>query len=98
MPEARYRRHRRSPIGKTITGSLTDIRPDDLTVQMAKITPLARIVNVYAPSPHRALLSANVNGGAIAGGRTWADPRGARPRNHVRSGGQGMALLLERLS
>ena len=58
MPEAVIVATARSPIGRAFKGTMTSIRPDDLTVQMIKaaelgITPLARIVSsgVTALSP-----------------------------------------------
>jgi acetyl-CoA acetyltransferase len=39
MPEAAIVSTAQSPIGRAVKGSLTDMRPDDLTAQMAEAAP-----------------------------------------------------------
>jgi acetyl-CoA C-acetyltransferase len=106
MPEAVIVATARTPIGRAFKGSLKDLRPDNLAFA-AQVIPSYRDLGID-------INRLNVNGGAIAVGHPFGMTGARITTTLINSlqfhdkqfgletmcvgGGQGMALVLERLS
>src|ERR1700759_3284269 len=87
MPEAVIVSTARSPIGRAVKGSLKDIRPDDLAVQMVQAGGAIAVGHPFGMTGARITAT-------LINSLQWHDKQFGVESMCV-GGGQGMALILE---
>lgn len=96
MPEAVIVATARSPIGRAGQGALTQIRPDDLAVQMVRAA-LAKIPALDVRKIDDLMLGCASPAGESGFNLQWHDKQ-LGIKSMCVGGGQGMAMVLERLA